>query len=60
MYAKTDVCILDVDSKLLLLVQEDKSHISPADPEPQLIAEAIAVFQENNRKRVNNLLVDPL
>ena len=59
-YAKADVCILDVDSELLLLVQEDKSHINPADPEPQLIAEAIAAFQENNKNRVNNLFVDPL
>jgi hypothetical protein len=59
-YAKTDVCIMDIDSELLLLVQEDKSHINPADPEPQLVAEAIAAFQANNFNRVNNLLVEPL
>jgi len=59
-YAKTDVCILDVDSEILLLVQEDKTHINPADPEPQQVAEAIAAFQANNANRVNNLLVDPL
>jgi hypothetical protein len=59
-YAKTDVCIMDINSELLLLVQEDKSHINPADPEPQLVAEAIAAFQSNNLNRVNNLLVDPL
>jgi hypothetical protein len=59
-YAKTDVCVMDINSELLLLVQEDKSHINPADPEPQLVAEAIAAFQANNLNRVNNLLVDPL
>jgi hypothetical protein len=59
-YAKTDVCVLDADSKILLLVQEDKAHINPADPEPQLVAEAIAAFQANNEKRVNDLFLDPL
>lgn len=52
-YAKTDVCLMDVSSEILLLVQEDKTHISPSDPESQLIAEAIAAFQVNNSKRVN-------
>ena len=51
-YAKTDVCVLDTGTGVLLVVQEDKSHLNPtADPEPQLIAEAIAAFQENNVKR---------
>ncbi|KAF8500087.1 hypothetical protein BU17DRAFT_102564 [Hysterangium stoloniferum] len=59
-YAKTDVCVINLDSELLLLVQEDKSHINQADPEPQLVAEAIAAFQANNFNRVNNLLIDPL
>jgi hypothetical protein len=59
-YTKTDVCIMDINSELLLLVQEDKSHINLADPAPQLVAEAIAAFQANNLNRVNNLLVDPL
>ncbi|OJA17102.1 hypothetical protein AZE42_13914, partial [Rhizopogon vesiculosus] len=59
-YAKTDVCVVDVNSELLLLAQEDKSHIKLADPEPQLVAEATAAFQANNSNRVNNLFIDPL
>jgi len=47
-FNKTDVCLLDVNSEILLLVQEDKTHINPSDPEAQLIAEAIGAFQENN------------
>jgi hypothetical protein len=58
--AKTDVCIMDVSSEILLLVQEDKSHINGSDTEAQLIAEAIAAFQENNAKRVNDLFLEPL
>lgn len=50
-HAKTDVCIID-DSEILLLVQEDKRHIDGSDPEPQLIAEAIAAFYNNNVTRV--------
>jgi hypothetical protein len=48
--AKTDVCIMDRDGHLLL-VQEDKHHLETIDPEPQLIAEAIAAVQSNNRNR---------
>ncbi|KIM92408.1 hypothetical protein PILCRDRAFT_810464 [Piloderma croceum F 1598] len=40
-HAKTDVCVMD-RSSYLLLVQEDKRHLETVDPEPQLIAEAIA------------------
>ncbi|KIL59137.1 hypothetical protein M378DRAFT_275214 [Amanita muscaria Koide BX008] len=48
-HAKTDVCIVDSDD-ILLLVQEDKRHKEPKDPEPQLIAAAIAAFQTNNHR----------
>ncbi|OAX34394.1 hypothetical protein K503DRAFT_785802 [Rhizopogon vinicolor AM-OR11-026] len=51
-YTKTDVCVMDVNYELLLLAQEDKSHIKLADPEPQLVAEVIAAFQANNSNRV--------
>ncbi|KAJ6508025.1 hypothetical protein C8R47DRAFT_1100338 [Mycena vitilis] len=44
--AQTDVCVLD-SNDILLLVQEDNN----ADPEPQVIAEAIAAFQRNNSTR---------
>ncbi|KAF8546990.1 hypothetical protein OG21DRAFT_1394243, partial [Imleria badia] len=59
-HAKTDVCVLDAAFEILLLVQEDKTHINPRDPEPQFIAEAIAAFQSNNAKRVDDLFLDPL
>ncbi|KAF8872397.1 hypothetical protein BD779DRAFT_1613824 [Infundibulicybe gibba] len=55
-----DICILDPDSGILLLAQEDKSHINLQDPEAQLIAEAIAAFQTNNKKRTDQLFLDPL
>jgi hypothetical protein len=43
--AHTDVSVLSVRPKeSLLLVQEDKGHLNISDPEPQLIAEAIAAF----------------
>ncbi|KAH9966458.1 hypothetical protein BC827DRAFT_1264446 [Russula dissimulans] len=53
-HAKTDVCIMD-GSDILLLVQEDKRHMDGSDPEPQLIAEAIAAFYNNNDTRVRAL-----
>ena len=59
-YAKTDVCVLDIAPEFLLLVQGDESNVNPRDPEPQLIAGAIAAFQYNNAKRVNDLFMDPL
>ena len=59
-FAKTDVCLMDISSDILLLVQEDKTHINPSDPEAQLMAEAIAAFQENNATRVNERFLEPL
>ena len=35
-YTRTDVCIV-TDDDILLLVQEDKRHKEPSDPDPQLI-----------------------
>jgi hypothetical protein len=58
-HAKTDVCILD-DFQILLLVQEDKRHLEATDPEPQLIAEAIAAFSANNQTRKQALGMAPL
>jgi hypothetical protein len=52
--AQTDVCIMD-DNEILLLLQEDKRLTSMKDPEPQVIAEAIAAFALNNRKRERDL-----
>lgn len=49
--AKADVTILKRTGPLVqyvLLVEEDKSYQSGDDPEPQLIAKAIAAFYQNN------------
>ncbi|KAI0293452.1 hypothetical protein BC826DRAFT_936201 [Russula brevipes] len=47
--AQIDVCIMDDNEILLLLVQEDNRATSIKDPEPQVIAEAIAAFALNNK-----------
>ena len=52
--AQTDVCICD-ENNILLLVQEDKRLDNVVDPEPHLIAEAIAAYQRNNRTRQREL-----
>lgn len=57
-YAKTDVCVMDANG-YLLLVLEDKRHLEIMDPVPQLIAAAIAAVQSNNRNRDLRSL-DPL
>lgn len=44
-----DLCLHQVASDIVLLIQEDKSAVSRKNPEPQLIAEAIGAFQQNNR-----------
>jgi hypothetical protein len=38
---------------ILLVVQGDQTILNPFDPEPQVIVEAIATFQYNNRNRVD-------
>jgi len=50
MHAKTDVCVMDRRSGIILLVQEDKRYLEGGDPEPQLLAEAVAAFQFHNRQ----------
>ena len=47
--AQTDVCVMRGVLPILLMIQEDKTILNPKDPEPQVIAEAIAAFQTNNR-----------
>ncbi|KAH9012852.1 hypothetical protein EDB83DRAFT_2444615 [Lactarius deliciosus] len=47
--ATADVCLVTRrNTKILLVVQEDKNFLEGVDPEPQLIAQAIAAFQYNN------------
>jgi hypothetical protein len=52
--AQTDLCVMD-DREILLLLQEDKRASSLKDPEPQVIAEAIAAFAVNNKTRQTSL-----
>lgn len=49
---RTDVCPA-FNSMILLVVQGDQTILNPFDPEPQVIVEAIATFQYNNRNRVD-------
>jgi len=56
--AQTDVCVMD-DNEILLLLQEDKRLTSMKDPEPQVIAEAIAAFAMNNMTRERQLNLQP-
>jgi hypothetical protein len=54
--AKADVCVMDQTAQgILLLVQEDKRYLEQADPEAQLVAQAIAAFQINSRHLVDNM-----
>ena len=46
--AKANVCVVGRHGWIFLVVQEDKRHLNPAAPEPQLIADAIATFQYRN------------
>ena len=53
-HAKTDVCIVDrSQNDILLLVQEDKrlQQLEPVNARAQLVAEAVAAFNENNAQR---------
>ena len=53
-HAKTDVCIVDrSQNDILLLVQEDKrlGLWEPVNARAQLVAEAVAAFNENNAHR---------
>jgi hypothetical protein len=59
-HAKTDVCLIDDDDNIVLLIQEDKCHLFLEDPQPQLVAEAIAAFTLNNQKREQTLGLPPL
>lgn len=51
--ARPNVCLVHLNTMILLVVQEHNAAFSLNDPEPQIIAEAIAAFQHNNRERVD-------
>lgn len=48
---QTNTCLLDRRLTILFVLQEDKTIFSLSDPEPQLVADAIAAYQYNNQKR---------
>lgn len=53
-HAKSDVCIVDLPPiNILLVVQEDKrlEQVEPTNARAQLVAEAVAAFNENNINR---------
>ncbi len=53
-HAKTDVCIVDrTQNDILLVVQKDKrlELVDPVNARAQLVAEAVAAFNENNAQR---------
>jgi hypothetical protein len=54
-YAKTDVCVVDKEDDIILLVHEDKRNKERKDPEAQLVAQAIAAFQTINTRRTRVL-----
>ena len=56
-HAKSDICIVD-ENGVLLLIQEDKERRWLSNPEPQLVAGAIAAFAANNvtRSEMPNML----
>jgi hypothetical protein len=57
--AQTDVCLIHNPTFVLLVLVAEKTLTNRADAEPQVVAEAIAAFQFNNRKRREHGL-DPL
>ena len=49
--AESTVCLVDLRSTVLLVLLKDKTNFNPSNPEPQVIAEAIAAYQHNNERR---------
>ncbi|GLB42845.1 hypothetical protein LshimejAT787_1202940 [Lyophyllum shimeji] len=59
--ATADACLLDTNTKTIqLLIHEDKTHVKPYNEEAALVAQAIGAFQKNNRRRVDDMLLEPL
>ncbi|KAH9972547.1 hypothetical protein BGW80DRAFT_1313366, partial [Lactifluus volemus] len=49
--AQADVCLVDRRSTMILVLQVNKTLFNSSDPEPQVIAGAIAAYQHNNQRR---------
>jgi len=58
--AQTSICVMGDDDEIYLLVHVDERLSNLKDPEPQVIAEAIAAFAANNKVRVTSLGLAPL
>ena len=60
-HAITDVCVVEGRTKLgFLSVQEDKRYRGIGDPEPQIIVQTIAAFQDHNyRLSLANVAIVP-
>lgn len=58
--AQTSICVMGDNDMILLLVHVDERLSNLKDPEPQVIAEAIAAFAANNKVRVTSLGLAPL
>ena len=54
-----NVCVMDANNQILLILQ---SELVPSlkDPEPQIVAKAIAAFEANNKVRATSLNLPPL
>ena len=57
---QADVCVMDEFSQVLLILQNDKLSPDLKDPEPQIVAKAIAAYGVNNKIRVTSLNRPPL
>ena len=57
--ARADLCVMDVDNQILLILQHTSSS-SLKDPEPQIVAKAVAAYEANNEVRVTTLNLPPL
>ncbi len=51
-YAQPDLCVVDENDRIYLVVREDKGHQDPVVAQAQLVAAAVAAFTENNKNRV--------
>jgi hypothetical protein len=50
--AQPDICLVQGSSTVLLVVRINTPSVTARDPEAQVIGDAIAAFQHNNRNRV--------
>jgi hypothetical protein len=56
---QANICVMDDNNQILLILQDELMPGS-RDPEPQIVAKAIAAYQANNKVRVTSLNLPPL